>query len=153
MAKSYCTWICIKSRKKYCVLCVKNIARLHKRIHVMTIWDMRNHFNLQAIITVWWGLSPSRYILSCLQSYIKHLIFFLLFIFLCIFFFLSKSYVGIWEIEKKYPMMLSIWHSNFAMPKHTNIISWLAGNSGEMVIYPFLLGFSSHSRQKEWYEC
>ena len=29
------------------------------------------------------------------------------------------------------------------MPKHTNVISWLTGNSGEMVIYAFLLGFSS----------
>ena len=45
------------------------------------------------------------------------------------------------------------WHCTFAMPKHTDVISWLAGNSGEMVIYAFLLGFSSLSRQKEWYEC
>ena len=49
--------------------------------------------------------------------------------------------------------MLNIWHSTFAMLKHTNVISWLAGNSGEMVIYAFLLGFSSPSSQKEWYEC
>ena len=35
------------------------------------------------------------------------------------------------------------------MPKHANVISWLAGNSGEMVIYVFLLGFSSPSRQKD----
>ena len=26
------------------------------------------------------------------------------------------------------------------MPKHTDVISWLAGNSDEMVIYAFLLG-------------
>ena len=31
--------------------------------------------------------------------------------------------------------------------------SWLAGDSGEMVIYAFRLGFSSPSHQKEWYEC
>ena len=49
--------------------------------------------------------------------------------------------------------MLSIWHSIFAMPKYTNVISWLAGNSSEMVIYAFLLEFSSPSRQKNWYEC
>ena len=36
----------------------------------------------------------------------------------------------------------------FAMPKHTCVISWLMSNSGKMVIYAFLLGFSSHSRQK-----
>ena len=41
--------------------------------------------------------------------------------------------------------MLSFWHCTFAMPKHIDIISWLAGNSGEMVIYAFLLGFSSPS--------
>ena len=44
-------------------------------------------------------------------------------------------------------------HCTFAMSKHTDAISWLASNSGEMVIYAFLLGFSSSSRQKEWYEC
>ena len=37
--------------------------------------------------------------------------------------------------------MLSVWHSTFAMPKYTDVISWLAGNSGEMIIYAFLLGF------------
>ena len=63
--------------------------------------------------------------------------------------------------------MLSIWHFNFAMPKHinvidialfimpkhTNVISWLAGNSSEMIIYAFVSGFSSPSRKKEWYDC
>ena len=38
------------------------------------------------------------------------------------------------------------------MPKHIDVISWLAGNNGEMVIYTFLLGFFSLSHQKEWYE-
>ena len=41
MAKSHCTCTFIKNSKEYCVLCVKNITRLHKCIHVMTIWDMR----------------------------------------------------------------------------------------------------------------
>ena len=41
MAKSHCTCTCIKSSKEYCVLCVKNIARLHTCLHVITIWDMR----------------------------------------------------------------------------------------------------------------
>ena len=27
------------------------------------------------------------------------------------------------------------------MPKHTGVVLWLAGNSGEMVINAFLLGF------------
>ena len=60
--------------------------------------------------------------------------------------------MGIYERKKKYPIMLSIWHSIFAIPKHTNVISWLVDNSGEMVIYAFLLGFSSPSLQKEWHE-
>ena len=49
------------------------------------------------------------------------------------------------------------------MSKHTNVIdialllcqniqmSFNEGNSGEMVIYAFLLGFSSPSRKKKWY--
>ena len=41
MAKSHCIYTCIKNSKEYYVLCVKNIARLHKCIHVMLIWDMR----------------------------------------------------------------------------------------------------------------
>ena len=41
MTKSHYICTCIKNRKEYCVLCVKNIARLHKCIHVMTISDMR----------------------------------------------------------------------------------------------------------------
>ena len=32
------------------------------------------------------------------------------------------------------------------MPKNTNVISWLVDNIDEMVIYTFLLGFSSPSR-------
>ena len=37
MAKSYCTCTCMKSSKEYCVLCVTNLTRLHKSLHVMTI--------------------------------------------------------------------------------------------------------------------
>ena len=37
MAKSHCTCMCIKSSKEYCKLCVKNVARFHKCLHVMTI--------------------------------------------------------------------------------------------------------------------
>ena len=43
--------------------------------------------------------------------------------------------------------MLSFWHCIFAMPKHIDVISWLANNNGEMVIYAFLL---SPSCQKKW---
>ena len=44
------------------------------------------------------------------------------------------------------------WHCSFVMQKHIGIILWLASNNGEMVIYTFLLGFSSHSHQKEWFK-
>ena len=37
MAKSHCTCTCIKSRREFCMLCVENIARLHKYLNVMTI--------------------------------------------------------------------------------------------------------------------
>ena len=57
--------------------------------------------------------------------------------------------MGIYEREKKYPMMLNFWHCTFAMPKYTYVISWLAGNSGEMVIYAFLLG-SVWEEGMEW---
>ena len=49
-------------------------------------------------------------------------------------------------------MMLSFWRYTFAMLKHIYVILWLVGNSGEIVIYAFLLGFSSPSRQNEWYK-
>ena len=45
------------------------------------------------------------------------------------------------------------WHCTFAISKHTGVILWLAGNSGEMVIYAFLLGFFSYFHKKKWYEC
>ena len=40
------------------------------------------------------------------------------------------------------------WHCTFAMPKHTDVILWLTGNNGQIVIYAFLLGFSSPSCKK-----
>ena len=118
MAKSHCTCTCIKSSKEYCVLCVKNIARLHKCLHVMMIW------------------------------------FFLLFIFLCMFSFIKHIMHEHIRQRKEIPndgKHLTFqfcyaeahkchWHCTFAMPKHTDVISWLAGNSDEMVIYAFLLG-------------
>ena len=37
IVKSHCTCTCIKISKEYYVLCVKNIARLHKCLHVIMI--------------------------------------------------------------------------------------------------------------------
>ena len=41
IAKSHCTCTCIKNSKEYYVLFVRNIARLHKCLHVIMIKDMR----------------------------------------------------------------------------------------------------------------
>ena len=68
------------------------------------------------------------------------------------------------EREKKYPMIFDIpillclstrmsLTSHFCYAEAYKSHTWLAGNSGEMVINAFLSGFFSHSRQKEWYEC
>ena len=43
-------------------------------------------------------------------------------------------------------------HHNFAA-KAYRCYTWLAGFSGEMIIYAFLLGFFSSFHKKEWYEC
>ena len=56
MAKSHCIYTYIKSSKEYCVLCVKNVVRLHKRLHVITIWDMRKSLNSHTIITYLMGI-------------------------------------------------------------------------------------------------
>ena len=159
MAKSHCTCTCIKSSKEYCVLCVKP---LQDCVGVYKLWRFEiweSQFNSHTIITVWWRLSPSRYILQLplLLEFMLAIIYKALwsscFYFSLYIFLLRKPCMGIYEREKKYLMMLSIWVSTVAMPKHTNVISWLAGNNGEMVIYEFLLKFSSPSYQKEWYEC
>ena len=55
--------------------------------------------------------------------------------------------MGIKEREE-IPNYVKQKHHNFAMPKHIDIYSWLAGFSGEMVIYAFLLRFFSPSHQK-----
>ena len=133
------------------------------------IWE--NRFNSHTIIITWWGLSPLRYIL-----YLPHLLEYMLaIIFKSIFdlfafdfslhiFLLSISYMGLLEREKKYSMIFDIsillclstqmsLTSHFCYAEAYRCHTWLAGNSGEMVINTFLSGFFSHSCQKEWYEC
>ena len=124
---------------------VKNIVycvwkTLQDCISVYMLWKFEiweNHFNSHTIIIV------------------------------CIFFFLKQIMHGHIRERKEIPNDVKHltfqfcyakahkchWHCTFTMPKHTNVISWLAGNNGEMVIYTFFLGFSSPFCQKEWYEC
>ena len=139
MAKSYCICTCIKNSKEYCVLCVKNIARLHKCIHVMTIWDMRkslslihNHNCLMGTITFKvYPITPtSPRIHAC-----NHIwsIFYLFDFDFSLNIFLFKYVIHGLIIERK-EIPNDIWHSNFAMPKHTNVIdiTLLLGRSIQM---------------------
>ena len=94
------------------------------------IWE--NHFNSHTIITVWWGtiifkvhpITPTSPSINA-YNYIKSILIFLPFIFLCIFFFLIFKQIMNGHVryrKKKYPIMLSFWHSNFVTSKHTNVI-------------------------------
>ena len=92
------------------------------------IWE--NRFNSHTIITVSWGLSPSRYILYLryLLEYTFAIIFksiFDLFAFefslhIYIYIYFKHIIQGLIRERKEIPN--DIWHSNFVMPKHTNVI-------------------------------
>ena len=148
----------------------KNIAccvwkTLQDCISVYMLWQFKireNHFNSHTIITVWWGLSPSRYILWLphLLEYTLAIIFKSTLIFLLFYFSFNKHIMhGHIRERKEIPNDVKLltlhfcyaeayrchWNCTFAMSKYTDVILWLVGNSGEMVIYVFLLGFSSPS--------
>ena len=72
--------------------------------------------------------------------------------------------MGLLEREKKYPIIFDIsillclstqmsLTSHFCYAEAYRCHTWLADNSGEMVINAFLSGFFSPSPQKKWYEC
>ena len=131
MAKSHCTCTCIKSSK------------FDGDYHLRGI-SYNSHISLKYMLAI----------------IFKAFLIFLLFIFFA-YFYLSKSCMGIKEREKKIPndgnhlkfqfcyteAHKCHWHCTFTMSKHTCVILWLAGNSGEMIIYDFLLGFFSVSCQ------
>ena len=163
MAKSHCITHASRIAKNI-VCCVWKT--LEDCISVYMLWQFEiweNHFNSHTIITTWWRLSPSRYIL-----YLRYLLeYTLAIIFKSIFnlfafdfslhiFLLSISCMGILEREKKYPMIFDIpillclstqmsLTSHFCYAETYRCHTWLAGNIGEMVISAFLLGFFSHS--------
>ena len=160
MAKLHYTYTCIKSSKEI-VCCVwKNIARLLECLHVMMIWDMRksiqlthNHNCLKGTITFEVHPMTPTSLRNTLVIIYKAFRFFLLLFFFAYFSFVKYIMHEHIRERRKYLIMSSFWHCTFTMPKHTNVISWLADNSGEMIIYAFLFGFSSPTYQKEWYEC
>ena len=78
---------------------------------------------------------------TCLQSYKAFWVFLLLSFFAYFSFAKHVMHGHIRERKKKYPIMLSYWYCTFALPKYTDVISWLGGNSGEMITYAFFLGF------------
>ena len=106
------------------------------------IWE--NQFNSHTIITVWWGLSPSRYILQLphtleytLAIIFKAFFYLFSFQFLCIFLFKQIMHGHIRK-RKEIPndgKLLTFqfcyieahkchWHYTFAMSKHTGVILW-----------------------------
>ena len=113
--------------KEYCILCVKNIARLHKCIHVMTIWDMRkslwlthNHNCLMETITFKvHPITPTSLRIHACNHIQKH---FWSFCFWFFFTYFSFKHIMHWLIRERKEIPNDIWHFNFAMPKHTNVI-------------------------------
>ena len=57
--------------------------------------------------------------------------------------------MGIQEREKKYPIMLSHKHHNFAMPNHTDVIHDWRALVVRWLFMPFSKDFFSPSRKKE----
>ena len=117
MVKSHCIYTCIKSSKEYCVLCVKNIARLHKCLHVMTIWDMRkslylthNHNYLMMTITFKVHPIASTSQNTRLQSYIKYFDSFY-FLFFFAYFFFKQTVHG--HIRDRKEILNDIKHLTF----------------------------------------
>ena len=105
------------------------------------IWE--NHFNLHTIITVWWGPSPTRYILY-LPHFLEYtlVIIYKAFWFFCFyfslhFFFFKQIMHGYIRDRKEIPNDVKHltfqfcyaeahkchWHCTFVMPKHTDVIS------------------------------
>ena len=148
-----------KVAKNLCVVC-ENITRVYKCLILwwFEIWE--NQFNSHTIITAWWGLSPSRYILQLphlletrLQPYLKAFWFFLLLYSLPFFFFFFEHIMHEHiEERKEIPNYVKPQTSQFCYAEAHRYYTWLAGFSDEMVIYAFLLGFFSHSCKKEWYK-
>ena len=97
---------------------------------------------------------------NTLVTILKALWFFLFFMFFAYFSFKHIMHGHIWE-KRKYPIMYDeypdfvvqvlhlIEHSFYEL--HIDVLR-LISFSGEMVIYAFLLGFFSPSRQKEWFK-
>ena len=55
--------------------------------------------------------------------------------------------------REEIPIYVKPQTSQFCYAEAHRCFAWLAGFSGEIVIYAFLLGFFSLSCQKEWYGC
>ena len=126
----------------------------------MTIWDMRksntlthNHNCLMGTITFEVQPITPTSPRNTLETIFKSiLIFFCFWFYLHIFLFEHIIHGHIREREKRNTQLCKPKISQFCYTRAYRCYTWLVGVNGEMVIYAFLLGFSSHSRQKEWLE-
>ena len=133
----------------------------------MTIWDMRKSILLTHIYnclmeTITFEVhpitptSPRNMLTTIFKSIWFLLLLLLLLLYLFIFFaYLFFEHIMHGHIRKRKEI------PNYVKPKTLRFFyveayrcdSWLAGFSGEMDIYAFLLEFFSSSRRNEWYEC
>ena len=128
----------------------------------MKIWDMRksntlthNHNCLMGTITFEVHLITPTSPRNTLATIFKSILILFAFIFFAYFFSFLFEHIMHGHIREReeIPNYVKPQTSQFCYAKAYRCYTWLAGFSGEMVIYAFLLGFFSSSYQKEWYEC
>ena len=126
-----------KVAKNLCVVC-ENIARVYKCLILWWFEMWENQFNSHTIITAWWGLSPSRYILQLphlletrLQPYLKAFCFcfFLLLYSLpfFFFFFLGAYHAWAYRREKRNTQLCSAKNITILLCRSTQILYMIGG--------------------------
>ena len=121
-----------KVAKNLCVVC-ENIARVYKCLILWWFEMWENQFNSHTIITAWWGLSPSRYILQLphlletrLQPYLKAFWFFLLLYSLHIFSFWAY-HAWAYRREKRNTQLGSATNITILLCRSTQILYMIGG--------------------------
>ena len=144
-----------KVAKNLRVVC-ENIARMHKCLILwwFEIWEKsntltHNHNYLMGTITFEVHPITPTSPRNTFAITFKSILIPFAFIFFAYFSFKHSMHAHIKEREVPNYVSLNI---TILLCRSTQCYTWLVGFSGEMVIYAFLLGFSSPSYQKEWYE-
>ena len=158
MAKSHCTCTCIKSSKEF-ACCVRKHSKSTYVSHIMTIWDMRksntlthNHNCLMGTITFEVHPITPTSPRNTLATIFKSILIFFAFIFFAFFFSFLAYHAWTYKREREREEIPNSYKpkiSKFCYAEAHKCYTWLAGFSGEMVIYAFLLGIFSPSCQKE----